>query len=278
MPWNRTILPPSGCTTDRPAFSLVELLVVIAVIAMILSFVIPALGTSRAAATSLACLARLHDLGAAMSLASDRDRGYWPNLFKDDLNAPTATFSGRTTTWVIEYYSQPRYWCGPLVGVLWEEDDPADVWTCPSIMRYGYGLPRGRDTLLSEPPTGAFASYFYSAPLITSAALWDPDHQERWEDRDAYRRLVAVHEVAFPAAKGALAEVADFHGRAIRLASDPEVESLNALLCDGHAVRVRVSDAVPSLPTDDMFGGGNHRIPFLGTPDGFLGADLRGSR
>ncbi|MBL8763976.1 MAG: prepilin-type N-terminal cleavage/methylation domain-containing protein [Phycisphaerae bacterium] len=61
--------------TGRRAFTLIELLVVIAVVALLVSIVLPALGSARVRAKGVACAGRLHQLGIGLTLyLNDFDR------------------------------------------------------------------------------------------------------------------------------------------------------------------------------------------------------------
>lgn len=269
----------SSCTTERRrGFSLVELLVSIAVIAVLIALVVPSLRGGRLTAESTVCLTRLRGLGQAHALVSDRARGGWLNLFWDRMSDTAASFSAGTVTYETSYFGQVRLWPGGFIGVLWEEGDPAEVWTCPAVSKHGYGLGSGPGQLRGQPVDGGMVSYFYSAALISTPQLWDPDDPGPRENRDGHRRYVGVHEVRFPARKASMAEVADFHGRSILMASEPAVEMLNALFCDGHAARTRIADAAPAVPIGGLFTVDPTpvRVPFLTTPHGYEGADLGG--
>ncbi len=62
------------CTSETSAFSLVELLVVIAIIVLIVSLVIPALGRARDQANVVACRANLRSLAlGCLAYASEND-------------------------------------------------------------------------------------------------------------------------------------------------------------------------------------------------------------
>src|SRR4051812_23210885 len=73
------------------AFTLVELLVVIGIIAVLVAILLPALGRARAQAQSVACLANLRSIGQVMGIYAVNNKqslpfGYWDGVGSPDGN------------------------------------------------------------------------------------------------------------------------------------------------------------------------------------------------
>lgn len=65
--------------TDRsPAFTLVELLVVISIIALLVALLLPALANARRSAQMVSCAAQLHSIGQALLLCANEHHGFYP--------------------------------------------------------------------------------------------------------------------------------------------------------------------------------------------------------
>jgi len=93
-------------STRRLAFTLVELLVVIGIIALLISILLPVLGKARSAAASAACKATLRQYALATEFYANENGGVMPDAYKFlDYDAGIARYFG-TSGDVTEKFSR----------------------------------------------------------------------------------------------------------------------------------------------------------------------------
>lgn len=150
----------SASAARRGAFTLVELLVVVAVIALLLGMLLPALSRAREQGRLMICLSNARDITmAANSYASDND-GTWP-IFPAwiPVNSTIAVFN----TWDFGGKTTSSYWTTPATkrGV---HETPLNPYVEPE-----------RD--LKDPPGGRMELYTYrcpSDPGTLQRGFWTP--------------------------------------------------------------------------------------------------------
>src|SRR5205085_170113 len=69
---------PAVSRRERFAFTLVELLVVIGIIALLIGFLMPALTRAREQSKATVCLSNMRQIGLGVVMYANTNRGYFP--------------------------------------------------------------------------------------------------------------------------------------------------------------------------------------------------------
>ena len=90
-PGSRWVTPHRPCRRVGFAFTLVELLVVIGIIALLIGILLPALSKARKAAQEVKCMSNIRQLCIGMTLYADSHRGAIPADGGDGTSAKKVT-------------------------------------------------------------------------------------------------------------------------------------------------------------------------------------------
>lgn len=198
----------------RNAFTLVELLVVVAIIALLISLAFPQLGKATQRARALRCQAALRGIGQAMQMYVDDRNGYLP---------PVATWPGTPPS----PNAPKHHWCQFLAKYVNVPLDPASRST-PTPTPLGWhpsekleqqwwgALPKnnifwgcpswpGRDSGWNIPPKGPVA---VSSPGYgMNPYLRHPD----WTSTGESTNVVKLVSVTYASSRALVADAEDWH-------------------------------------------------------------------
>lgn len=231
----------------RTAFTLVELLVVIGIIAMLISMLLPALNRARQAASSVACQSNLRQIGQAMVMYQNANKGSYPMY---DTHA------------VVTWY--PNVFRISWARLLWNENYLANpgVYRCPakpnSDVDVDYNdFPKNYQDP-TEPTSGkeegpfAYPDYGYNAIYIGSSQWVTPSFGDSrdfeparaWKVKLPTETIVAVDSVAKWVPWRGYYIVSQANVNSIYYGPEPRHPglSVNVLWADGHVSAVRCSD------------------------------------
>ena len=246
----------------RTAFSLIELLVAIAVVALLLGLVLLALRESRAAGQSTVSLSNLRQQGQAfVAYAADYD-DQWPcftspGFFNNVIESPWAVLRGQ------RYFDAHRTWHIALGGEYFDAPHNADVFIPPGVDRDEAQIP------------SMYTPYLYSCAFIADPRFWSATSRQgpdQW-------RATRASEVLYPADKGLIFASWPYEG----LLAQGNAGSIHfeAAFVDVSARRVRRNQILPGYRGGEGYrwrhSGAVHTSAYphlMHTVDGARGRDM----
>lgn len=135
----------------RDGFTLIELMVVMAVLSVLMAILMPVLARARQQGQSIVCLSNLRQLAIAAQVYVNNNDGYYPIAYRNKLtDSATISYCWDFTT--IKSWDTGQIKVIP--GILWEGRTTEKIQQCPSY--------KGSSNWLKDPYTG----YNYNTSYI----------------------------------------------------------------------------------------------------------------
>jgi prepilin-type N-terminal cleavage/methylation domain-containing protein len=206
----------------RSAFTLVELLVVIGIIAVLISILLPALNRVRSQALNTQCASNLRQIAVGSLAYATANHGYLPTRYRDP-----ATFDYPFWSYFFNEGST-RY----QLGLLWEQKYLADprVFYCPGARaHFDFDYYSSPMPFLSSSSFTYRAGYFYNMHF----AFQQPGNT-------GSARLTAYPKVSkFPRNKSLALDMCCASAYTTHFGGTERVPSWNAVFIDGHVAMAK---------------------------------------
>lgn len=180
---------------NRVAFTLVELLVVIGIIAVLIAILLPSLNRAREAANTVKCASQLREIGLGLRMYADANRGFVMPYCDHAVLRGKFNASDNDSKW-------DAWWPNQLAPYLKTyrpteiEESIADVFTCPShktVEKRGksYAMTRyaGKIRQVGNPPAHTYEEapdFLLPGPMArvknSSNKIWVADANPKLDD------------------------------------------------------------------------------------------------
>ena len=163
----------------RAAFTLVELLVVIGIIAILVALLLPALQAARRQANTVKCASALREIGNCFLLYAHDTKGWYPPACWQggpyDINGVTLS-TWIWPSWLEKYASKNRQ--GTASGTNAQEAADARntiFWGCPEWTGLATSAPGGFDRTLFGYGMNPFPTFEHNSPVFSGGAVYNDD-------------------------------------------------------------------------------------------------------
>ena len=155
--------------TSKKAFTLIELIIVIAIISLLLSISLPALSRSREQAKGVYCLSQIRQMVIASFNYAGNNNDHYPMAYSnkyDPVQGISYRYNWDFTTIIDQHTMESKV----IPGLLWQGDTCEEIQQCPSF--------HGEDNSLNDPYTGynyntSYIGHGSSEAIVTPAKLTD---------------------------------------------------------------------------------------------------------
>jgi hypothetical protein len=235
------------------AFTLIEVLVILAIVAVLLALSIGALAGIRESARSTAALAQIRQHGVALQSYSGDYAGFYPYFTEPSPTEHTRLMCGDDEVRAMYFHARFYWYC--LIARLQYENNASHPSFRPPGFRY------------------AAMPYNYSMSFLAEPAYWS-----EWTRIGPVQwRGISADRVVYPTMKGVLVSWANAYVDEGWLDFRKPDLRLEVAFCDGSGARTRQAEFRRPIPDGDgPFGGGSARLgrPVVHTRDGVRGRDV----